>query len=93
MASPKKGASTKPVIQWDKNILRNKIIKSQVENTWIQLKPITLPGVGEFYFKAGNKDYHLAVTEQTSSNEEEESPSNLKRYKTISELGLKRKYG
>lgn len=79
-------------MQWDANIFVNKSIKSQVEKTWILLKQITIPGVGDFDFKAGNKDYHLAVTEPASSGVDSSGDEESRKYKTISELNLKKKY-
>lgn len=89
MTSPQK----KPIMLWNADIFANKSIKSQIEKTWILLKQITIPGVGDFDFKVGNKDYHLAVTEPTSSGASEISADEeARRYKTISELNLKKKY-
>lgn len=96
MNSPK--TTPKLVQQWNSTALVNKTIKSQIEKTWILLKSLAVPGIGEFQFKAGNKDYHLSPSEPTSGNSDNsDDPPNdggavNRQYKSISELGLKRKY-
>lgn len=91
MASPNNSKSVQ-IQLWNKNLLKDKTIKSQVEKTWIQLRTIDLPGVGEYSFKAGNKEYHLAPVEP-NAEVEETSVQAKKSYKVISELNLHRKYG
>lgn len=89
MAGP---SNSKPVIQWNEDLLIESNIKSQIEKTWILLKNLSIPGVGDFQFKAGNKDYHLDVSEPSNHLPESETDEASRKYKSISELNLKKKY-
>ena len=71
-------SSKRAVITWNEHCLNEDAIRGNVEKTWILESHISIPGIGEFYFKTGNKDYHLTAT----PNEGERQ----------SDLSLKKKY-
>lgn len=66
-------------MSWDANIYKNAKIKSDVENTWIIQKTLTLPNLADFHMKVGNKDYYLNAT--------------IEEGEKTSELAMRKRYG
>lgn len=65
-------------INWSEDVYANQPITSDVEDTWILQKTISIPSIAEFNFKIGNKDYYLQSTAQEGEY--------------LSELTLKKRY-